>query len=80
MENSMAEPILQSSNIGENMQLKKVTQQKERLEILYQNVNTDESRKETYNVSAKNVKETKLPLDIDEYENSLISSSKFILT
>ena len=76
----MAEPIVHSSNIDDNMQIKKVTQQREMRDILPQNGNTDESKKEAKNTSAKTIKETKLPLDIDEYENSLISSSKFILT
>ena len=76
----MAESIVQLSNIDDNIQVKKITQQRKMRDILPQNGNTDESKKEANNVSAKIIKETKLPLDIDEYENSLISSSKFILT
>ena len=80
MENSMTEPILQSSNIAENMQLKKVTQQRKMQVILSQNGNTDERRKEANNTSVKSLKDTKLPLDIDEYDKLLISQSEFIFT
>ena len=75
MENILSDPTVQSSNIDDNVQLK--TQHRERLKISSQNENTDESRKETYNVSVKSVNGTKLPLDIDEYEKLLISSRKF---
>ena len=70
MENILSDTTVQSSNIDDNVQLK--TQHRERLKISSQNENTDESRKETYNVSVKKVNGTKLPLDIDEYEKLLI--------
>ena len=74
----MAESIVQLSNMDDNIQL--ITQQREMRDISSQNGNTDESGKETYNFSAKNVKETKLPLDIDEYEKLVISLREFITT
>ena len=80
MENSVAELTVQSSSIDDNIQLRKVTQQKEMRDISPQNENTDESKNETYNTSVKSVKESKLPLNIEEYEKLLISSSEFILT
>ena len=79
MENSVAELTVQSSSIDDNIQLRKVTQQKEMRDISPQNENTDESKNETYNTSVKSVKESKLPLNIEEYEKLLISSSEFIL-
>ena len=75
----MAETIVQSSNIDENIQLEEVTKQSEMQDISPQNENTDESKNETYNTSVKSVKESKLPLNIEEYEKLLISSSEFIL-
>ena len=78
MDNSMAEPNVQLSNIDENIQL--ITQQSEMQDISSQNENTDESRQASYNTSVKSLKGTKLLLDIEEYEKLLISSSEFIIT
>lgn len=71
MENFSLEPTVESSNIDKNIKL--ITQQREMRDISSQNGSTDERKKEIYNVSVKSVEEAKLPLDIDEYEKSLIS-------
>ena len=77
MENYVAEPNVQLLNINDNMQIKKVTKQREVKNILSQNKNTDKSKKETCNISVKSVKEIKLPLDMEEYEKMLMSSREF---
>ena len=81
MENSVAELSVQSSNIDDDdIQLEEVTQRKGMQVISPQNGNTNESRMESNNTLVKSVKEATLPLDIDEYEKSLTSSSELILT
>ena len=78
MENPAGEPTVQSSYIDEE----EITQPRELLEILFENdvVKIYESMNETGNVSVKSVKETKLPLDIDDDENVLFLSREFNLT
>ena len=75
MENSVAELSVQSSNIDDDddIQLEEVTQRKGMRNISPQNGNTNENRMESNNTLVKSVKEATLPLDIDEYEKSLIS-------